>query len=194
MTPCPSCLQPVCRCHPVALKLREFCELYKHSVTTLIPIVFVEQAATLIDELTARVDTLEKEISGKDGWKDTCKRIDKENAYWQKELTTAQERIKEDEVVIRLRDGEIEELGKVIASLQSALTKCQGEVKGWKELFESMQDKKNALEALADRLLEEAKHPCSERCVAMAEGSKEYCHCGAKNWNLHLQQIREGKA
>ena len=118
-------------------------------------------------------------------------------------LTTAQERI-------RYLEEISERAGHDMLQLQSALTKCQSEVKSWKELFESMQDKKNELEALADKLVEAGKmkqhrsdeaHTCwslrdmPEHAFYTGKGyvGSNFCDCDADTHNLHLQKIREGK-
>ena len=54
MTPCPSCLQPVCRCHPVAKALRTYGQGDGL------------QAADLIDDLTKRCEELNKMLPKQD--------------------------------------------------------------------------------------------------------------------------------
>ena len=181
---CPSCLQPVCRCHPVAWSIREWLALESNLKK---PELLMYQAAQTIDELTARVEILsqERKYLNSSEQEILSAIVDRETA-----ITTAQERIKELQTLLDSKFHDID-LEDKCENLQSALTKCQEYCQKYQELSKKREEKHmkewqeevTSLEALADRLVE----------AGMLDLRDFPDEEWAKGHNLHLQNIREGK-
>ena len=124
---CPSCLQPVCRCHPVANQLREMIKavnvdknvfeyLSKENDSLFRLVETSLLAAQTIDDLTKRCEELDKMLDGR------------ETPFESKKYATAQERIKSLEAQLTQFRTDSDVQDQVVVDLQRQLTTLRAKV------------------------------------------------------------------